>query len=454
LAFSMCTIISKNYLALARTLVQSFLALHPEGRAFVLLVDRNNGHITSARESFELVEVGEIGIPEPDAFFFRYDIMELNTAVKPFFLDYLLRVKELEKILYFDPDILVLQPLDELYRLLDEASILLTPHCLSPIPDDGKRPSEIDMLKAGAYNLGFIGLAAGAATDRFLEWWKDRLTKYCFNQVDRGLFVDQKWIDLVPGMFEGTHIIREPRYNAAYWNLHERPVTLQDGVFYAADQPIAFYHFSGFGMETGVISRHQNRINWGDMPDLRPLFDRYKEMVLANGDREAKGWTYSFGYFDNGAVIPGLARRIYHSLGKEAAVFGNPFQTGGGSFFAWVMAPARKKTAVPLLVYELYRIMPQLQARYPDPFGRDERRLLRWARGYLAERYGFSPGWIRKRRRKGRRSGRRKRGGSRSGHNGAARSGNPAAGKGGRAHEGSHFRKQANRGKTDKSKIR
>ena len=39
-------------------------------------------------------------------FAFRYDILELNTAVKPYFLTYLRDTYDLDRIFYFDPDIL------------------------------------------------------------------------------------------------------------------------------------------------------------------------------------------------------------------------------------------------------------------------------------------------------------------------------------------------------------
>ena len=49
-------------------------------------------------------------------------------------------------------------------------------------------------------------------------------------RVEEGLFVDQKWIDLVPGFYPDVGIIHHPGYNVAYWNLHCRRVEIGDQI--------------------------------------------------------------------------------------------------------------------------------------------------------------------------------------------------------------------------------
>ena len=59
---------------------------------------------------------------------------------------------------YLDPDIYVTSQLEELTNILGkEGDIILTPHLLAPIFDD-MSPSEHSIMKAGVYNLGFLGL--------------------------------------------------------------------------------------------------------------------------------------------------------------------------------------------------------------------------------------------------------------------------------------------------------
>src|SRR5439155_5106264 len=78
------TIIARNYLAFARALTESFLAHHPQGQVFVLLVDEIEGGLVLAQEKLIAVLARDIGIPEFKQMAFRYTVTELNTAVKPF----------------------------------------------------------------------------------------------------------------------------------------------------------------------------------------------------------------------------------------------------------------------------------------------------------------------------------------------------------------------------------
>ena len=102
-----CTIVSKNYLSYARVLAESFRRHHPRSQMFVLLVDRVDGHFAPEREPFELVELPELDMPELPRFCFQYSIVELNTAAKPYFLQHLLRKRGVSKLIYLDPDIVI-----------------------------------------------------------------------------------------------------------------------------------------------------------------------------------------------------------------------------------------------------------------------------------------------------------------------------------------------------------
>jgi len=169
------TIVAKNYIACARAWARTFRALHPDARVAVLLADRNDGTFDPAEEPFELIEVERLGIPGFAAMSFRYDVMELSTAVKPAFLEHLLATGDEEAALYFDPDILVLAPLGSVLGALGRSNVVLTPHALAPVPVDGRRPSEAAFLVSGTYNLGFVGVRRSAEASRMLAWWKDRL---------------------------------------------------------------------------------------------------------------------------------------------------------------------------------------------------------------------------------------------------------------------------------------
>lgn len=277
----MCTIIAKNYLAHARVLTQSFRALHPEGRVFVLLVDTNNGYFNPFTEPFELIQVTDLGLPELSAMIARYDIRELCTAVKPAFLAYLLARFDLPHILYLDPDICCYGSLKGVVTQLETSRAVLTPHLLGPLDETGL-PNEFSILLAGTYNLGFIGLRRDVQVDRFLRWWQERLVHYAHLKPHEWQHFDQKWVDFLPGFVDDVVISRHPGLNVAYWDLPHRFVERRGEQYLVNGEPLIFFHFSGYDPRVPeVLSRHQARVRLADEPLLRALFTDYRARLLA-----------------------------------------------------------------------------------------------------------------------------------------------------------------------------
>src|SRR5262245_26646645 len=130
-----CTVVSKNHLAYARVVCESFRRHHPGARFVVLLADRNQGEISPGREAFELIELERLPIPELPRFCFQYDILELNCAGKPYLLRHLLQQPGVSKLLYLDSDTFVHRPLTEVLDQLERSSIVLTPHLLAATDD-------------------------------------------------------------------------------------------------------------------------------------------------------------------------------------------------------------------------------------------------------------------------------------------------------------------------------
>ncbi len=112
----------------------------------------------------------------------KYDILELNTNVKPTFMKYLLAQFELEALVYLDPDIYVYTPLIPIMEMLRAFNVVLTPHLTSPLPDDGRSPCERDLLYNGTYNLGFIAVTNSHESIRMLDWWELRCLHEAFSE--------------------------------------------------------------------------------------------------------------------------------------------------------------------------------------------------------------------------------------------------------------------------------
>jgi glycosyltransferase involved in cell wall biosynthesis/SAM-dependent methyltransferase len=381
-----CTIIAKNYVASARVLARSFARQHPDDRFHVLVIDDIEGWIDPAEEPFELVRIEQLGIPDFPRMAALYDVLELSTAVKPWLLRHLLRDSGDGAVVYLDPDMRLYAPLDDMFARVREHGLVLSPHNVDPMPRDGKKPDEQDILVAGVYNLGFIGIGSGAFADELLDWWSVRLDTDCIVAPERGFFVDQRWIDLVPGLAESFHLLRDRGFNVAYWNLATRPVSERDGAWRAGDAPLRLFHFSGYDTRTPhVLSKHQNRIRLGDHPDLARLCAAYADELRAEGIDEARDWPYTYVTTASGMPLDGLVRRLYRELvleGFEGSLF---TPEGEAAFVEAANGPATRGgggRGVTRYLEMVYDKRSDVRLAYPDLDGPAGDAFLRWAREY------------------------------------------------------------------------
>jgi hypothetical protein len=321
------TAASNNYLHFARTLAQSIRACDPAADVHCVVADLDPAPARALAAEFSGIPLEELRLPGGKAFLFQYSVLELNTALKPWAFEALLD-KGYRTVTYLDPDVRVYRPLDEPARLLaGGADIVLTPHLLAPM-DDGRRPSELDIRRAGTYNLGFCAVRESANTRNFLKWWQAKLAQDCVVDPDRGLFVDQSWIDLVPGLFPNVAILRHPGYNVAYWNIGQRRIgKAPGGGWLAGGEPLAFFHFSGLDpFDAETFSRQQDRFRLADLGAAQELVRDYAHSVLRNGAQAYAALPYGFGSFTDGTPVPALARRLYRENGDLRAIAGaNPF---------------------------------------------------------------------------------------------------------------------------------
>jgi hypothetical protein len=388
-----CTIVTRSFLSYARIVGRSYLEHHPGSRFYALVVDGLPDDV-EAGSGIEVVTPEGIDLPYLHELCFKYNVVELATAVKPSFLAHLLQDED--AIVYLDPDILVMRRFAELWKLLDAAPIVLTPHLLEPIPMDGLRPNEQDMLISGAYNLGFLALRRSQDVDELLAWWATRLRDGCRIDVPHGLFTDQKWIDLVPCYFPTTAVLRDPTYNVAFWNLHERELERRGTNFFVEGRPLAFYHFSGFTPTIpGELSKHQSRVEVEQRTPLAELLNLYVDVHMRHGYARCSQWEYGYARFDNGIWVNKPLRQLYLGLEEDVREwFGNPFETGSeNSFLEWATRP--RPEGLSRFLESLYRIRTDVAKAYPNVQDGDRQAYVQWARQQGSKEMGYEPELVR-----------------------------------------------------------
>jgi hypothetical protein len=331
------TIVAKNRLADARVLAKSFLNHHPETPFFVLLADEPDGCFDPALEGFPVLRLSDLGIPNLTQLCFQYSQQELSYAVTPYLLDYILN-QGCRGAVFLKQESLVLGNMQEIFARFESSSILLTPHLLEPLAGPGAPERELNILLAGAYNGGFLGVAATETGRRFLDFWKDRLARHCRHEVGAGMHFEQHWLDLIPAYFDDVHIVRSPGMNVGHWNLPERDIQIDGDRVLACGTPCLLFRFSGFDPHNPEnVTIYFSRLTMANVGPSAELFRRYRLLLERAGYHETKAWPYSYGVFHNGVAIPDSLRRTYRDLGEDADQFGDPFDVSGpDTFYRWV----------------------------------------------------------------------------------------------------------------------
>lgn len=283
IAFTICT---NSFLSLARAAAKSFLRYHKDYEFYIGVIDPVDPRIQLWYDGFKIVKCDEIGIPDLEEMAKKYNISELSCALKSFFTRYFIRENpSVSEILYLDADLYFYAALSEVEALHRDYDILLTPHLIKPMVFDGKQPDEVAYLSTGTYNGGFFSIKVTENSRRFIDWWCERMRNYCFYSLDKGLFVDQKWLNLVPVFFDKVFIVKLFGYNVSYWNLHERSIELKAGQYLVnLDDKLRFFHFSSINLKDSILFyKQQDRFTDETLPIVKDLFLQYRKEVYLEG---------------------------------------------------------------------------------------------------------------------------------------------------------------------------
>lgn len=286
------TVCAKNYLGYAIALGHGIQEHHPDATFTIFLADKIVG-FEREQVPFEIVTLEDVGLVDEEGMVTRYNITELCTALKPYCFLYLFE-SSAEPVVYLDPDILLVSPLEEVVDGFGSHEAILTPHIVRPVERAGLRSQTF--LLYGIYNLGFLGLRWGKETESFLTWWAEKLETHCRIEPENGLFVDQRWADFIPSFIGDTLVLRHEGYNVAYWNLQNRNVTTRDGVYFSNDAELRFVHFSAIPDEgDAAISKRYPVFSVQNTPAIGDLLRLYREKLKDAGTEAFR--SLNFGYF-------------------------------------------------------------------------------------------------------------------------------------------------------------
>jgi len=351
------TSITLNYLPKAKILAKTLKQFHPDWQFHLVISDKippdkvNLFNLELSQPYFDkVVWIDELPIPEINGWIFKHSVVEICTAVKGPYLQHLANLGH-GKIVYIDPDIAILNSLDPIEGWLDEYGILLTPHLLdyTDNPQTIQDNEIMGTMRHGTFNLGFLAVNS-MITDgrRFIDWWADRLLHYCYADYERGLFTDQKWVDLAPSFFEKLLVIHDPGYDVASWNLDCRELSFnpQGQLVVNGRYPLRFYHFTGYDSGAGM-NVVTSLTSGGANPVVNELWDWYIRQLEMNGHQTMGKVRSYYDTFDDGTKIDYEMRVVYRESSELQKVFPYPLDTdnGKGGYLTWWRRDRPKPTA-------------------------------------------------------------------------------------------------------------
>jgi hypothetical protein len=325
-----------SYLNRARVLFQTLRRFHPDWELVALITDEPpwSFDFNPANEPFDrVVWARDLGIPDFESWLFKHDVVEVCTAVKGPFIHQAC-ASGADAVIYLDPDTALFASLAPLERWLEDHDILLTPHLIDPNDQPTAiQDNDLSASRTGIFNLGFVAIRTSGEGARFAKWWNDRLLAYCYDDMPNGLFVDQRWCDHVPALFDKVKIVRDPGYNVASWNLSTRTLAVEkDGQITVNGAPLRFWHFTKLGPLGDTMTKRYAGRNF----PVYEIWSWYKRQVTAatDGAIPARWWAYDT--FTDGTPIAKAQRVVYRHRADLQASFPNPFASGEGSYQQWL----------------------------------------------------------------------------------------------------------------------
>lgn len=347
-AFTIC---AKNYIGLALILEKSLKSHNPDIDFFIFVADELEANYSYPVNVIMAKSVINVNEETWINMSFKYNLTEFCTSIKPSCFKHLLSLGY-EKICFFDPDILVYDNLNYIYDKLSSYSIMVTPHLLDINANRNREMTDISIKSTGLFNLGFLGISNTETTSKVMNWWESKLKNECFDNLSKLQFTDQKWMDFLPLYVDQKElfICRNLGMNLAPWNFHERKITTtlargKEKYFVSYRQSksdcnneLLFVHYSGYNymdMLNGKTT-HKYFNQLPDYKDISTLIETYKSFIIDNKNifTEYLGQKYTYGTFDNGAVINGLNRKFYNEVENKGYKVNNPFSSQESFFSA------------------------------------------------------------------------------------------------------------------------
>jgi hypothetical protein len=134
------------------------------------------------------------------------------------------------------------------------------------------------------------------------------------------IYVDQRWLDLAAASSQLIGVMRDPGFNVAYWNLHERALR-RNGLdkWTVNDSPLKFFHFSGYDSKALTTKTICNDLN------ALALAEQYNRLLQDAQNEHFKSFSCGWDSYSRGTKILQEHRDLILSNHPDLADIVDPF---------------------------------------------------------------------------------------------------------------------------------
>lgn len=186
--------------------------------------------------------------------------------------------KGYEKVIFLGAKLELFQSVEKLWHYLTFYNAIGTPHITSPLPEDGKYPSNASVSFTGHLSTDLVAFKNAPQVVSFLSWQNEIMKTQCTTSMQT--YLDQSWLNFLPIFVDNVYTMKDIEYNFAYWRLHQDSIINVKGVWIMKNsgKPLVAFQYSGLQIESPeTISSHQNR--WTAEGDFLKFLQSYVDRV-------------------------------------------------------------------------------------------------------------------------------------------------------------------------------
>lgn len=241
------TYFDRNYLSRGLVMYDSLKEHNVDFELYVLCLDDFTSAFFKQRENaypqVKTIVLSDIEIDDSELRQCKSNrsLIEYYFTLSPNLPLFLLKKYNLPHICSLDADIFFLGSPTQIFKYLNNYSIVITPHKFS----DELKAS----IKYGYFNVSFQIFKNDKTGIECLEFWRTKCIEWCGDIYEEksNRFADQKYLDSWPALYTNKLKVLDDNVSGiAPWNLNRFNITKQKKTFYSNQEKLIFYHFHDF----------------------------------------------------------------------------------------------------------------------------------------------------------------------------------------------------------------